>query len=178
MDASHEGAEGAVYELVLLHQRATGEGRSPDPHLEVVAGTGRVRDGHTGAGERFRTIGVVEVRVPASTLLLFGMALMLKERWPLDLVGDRFSWGLLGARAYWLLHSPRPHFVGWDAEVANLYLGTPGARHAVRSGITASELRLRLGMRSPDYEMLRPVYDGAFFLAVELNSGFYTTVGD
>jgi hypothetical protein len=131
-----------------------------------------------GAGERFRTIGVVEVRVPASTLLLFGMALMLKQRWPLDLVGDRFSWGLLGARAYWLLHSPRPHFVGWDAEVANLYLGTPGARHAVRSGITASELRLRLGVRSPDYEMLRPVYDGAFFLAVELNSGFYTTVGD
>jgi len=53
VDASHEGAEGAVHELVLLHQRAAGESRGPDAHLEVVAGTGGIRDAHLGAGERF-----------------------------------------------------------------------------------------------------------------------------
>src|SRR4030095_9619059 len=52
VDATHERAERAVDELMLLEQRASDEGRRPHATLEVIAGAGRIRDGHEGARKR------------------------------------------------------------------------------------------------------------------------------
>jgi hypothetical protein len=129
-----------------------------------------------GSPQRYRTLGVGELRAPVTSLLVYGTALALRSRLPLELLGERLSWGLLGARVYWLIQNPRPQLVGWDAEVANLYLGTPGAATAAASGITSSELRLRLGVRSLDFSRLESMFDGAFFVALEVASGYYTTI--
>jgi hypothetical protein len=129
-----------------------------------------------GSKERFRSIGVLEARAPVTSLLLYGTAFIFSTRWPLALLGEQVSWGLLGARTYFALAKPNPVLVGWDAEVANVYLGTPGSRDAAASGITSSELRLRLGVRSLDFARVHAMFDGAFFVAAEFTSGYYTTL--
>src|SRR5262245_59327694 len=54
MDLRHQTAEGAVHELVLLHERFAAEGGGAHPHVEVVAGTRGVGHVHTRPGQLLR----------------------------------------------------------------------------------------------------------------------------
>lgn len=128
-----------------------------------------------GSDVPFRSLGVIEVRAPVTSFAVYGAAWLFHSRRPLELLGEKMSWGLLGARIYATLGAPRPLLTGWDAEIANLYLGTPGSTNFSLSGITASELRIRLGWRSLDFDRMHSMFDGVVFIAAELSSGFYTT---
>src|SRR5438093_6389268 len=72
----HEGAEDPVDHLVLLDKRLAGEGRGPHPHLEVVAGAGRVLDLDLGAGQRRldATADLVGARHPHTSMGWYTLA--------------------------------------------------------------------------------------------------------
>lgn len=129
-----------------------------------------------GSDTPFRTLGVLELRTPASALILYGMAALSRSRMPLELLGDKTSVGLFGARAYAALNTTGLVFTGWDAEVVNVYLGTPGSGDASLSGITSSELRVRIGCRDASFERLQGMFSGVVFVAAEISSGYYTTL--
>lgn len=129
-----------------------------------------------GSTEPFRTLGVVELRSPVTAIVLYGAAALLRSRLPLELLGDKTSVGLFGARAYWAIEPQRLLLTGWDAEVINVYLGTPGSSDASLSGITSSELRVRVGCRDPNFDRMHDMFEGVFFIAAELSSGYYTTL--
>ncbi len=131
-----------------------------------------------GPGQTFRTLGVTELRVPLTTGFLYLAGWLFKTRAPLSLVGDRFSVGLFGARAYWALDGEGTRLNGWDAEVVNVVLGNGGqATAAAQSGLLDNELRFRVGVRvsSADQRLHRFLGD-VFTFSTEVNSGYFTSV--
>jgi hypothetical protein len=131
-----------------------------------------------GNGPRFRTLGVLELRAPVTSLALYGAALGLGSRYPLVAMGDGFAVGVFGGRAYFALDDTGVRFYGWDVEVLDYVLGTSGqVTAAARTGFLDNELRLRLGMRSRDPRIALDSWSGGgFVVSAELNSGFFSSV--
>jgi hypothetical protein len=117
----------------------------------------------------------VEVRVPVTTLALYGLGALWRSRWPLTFLGSEWSAGLMGMRAYWST-ADHPQLVGWDAEVVNVFLGDSESRSPTDAGVLDAELRLRLGTRTADLNRLDFPFGGSFFVAVEVSSGYYQTI--
>jgi hypothetical protein len=123
----------------------------------------------------FPSLLVAELRIPVTTLALYGIGALWHSRTPLNLLGAEMSTGLMGARAYWST-ADRPQLVGWDAEVLNWSLGAANAEGAASAGLLDMELRVRLGVRTEDLSRLRSFFGGAPFFAFELTSGYYYTL--
>ncbi|HYP89493.1 MAG TPA: hypothetical protein VEQ59_15100 [Polyangiaceae bacterium] len=131
-----------------------------------------------GTGPRFRTLGVAEIRAPVTTLLCYGGAILLGSRYPVALVGDRTTFGLLGGRLYLELDGAGARVEGWDVEFLEFVLGDSGqVTAAARSGFLDREVRFRLGVRSADPSVrLGDRSRDLWVISSEFNSGFFTSL--
>jgi hypothetical protein len=130
-----------------------------------------------GPTDAFRSLGVLEMRVPLTSLLAAGAGALWHSARPMTwFMGGDVSGGLLGARAYTLLAPNRMLFYGWDAEVLNVLLSPSAvAQPARRSGVLEAEGRLRLGVRSSDPSRpLRTMFGGSFVLMFEVSVGLFS----
>lgn len=156
----------------------TAQGVFPRRHtraiFELNAG---VAQGVTVAGEadRFRSLGVLEVRAPVTTLLLYGIASTFRSAVPLRILGRDFTFGLLGGRAYWLFAGDRPRLNGWDLEIFNFLLSpSESPRPEASADLLESEGRVRIGWRSDNGGLaLSSIFGGSFVVALEINSGLF-----
>jgi hypothetical protein len=105
------------------------------------------------------------------------MAMIWHTAGPLRLVGGQPSFGLFGGRAYFASDRNVVRFTGWDAEFLNAVLdNVDSARAATGAGLLDTELRGRIGWRARDSDVvLDSMFGGAWFLAVEVSSGFFAS---
>jgi len=118
---------------------------------------------------------VAEVRIPITTLAFYGLGRLWQSRGPLGVVGDGWSLGLMGSRAYWSTED-QPRIVGWDAEILNIGLGGATSGGSAVSGVLDAEVRARIGTRTIDLAPLPSFFGGSVFVALELTSGYYQTL--
>jgi hypothetical protein len=156
----------------------TAQGVFPKRHTRALAElNGGFAEGVTLAGpaDRYRSIAIVELRAPLTTLMIYGVSALFHSGRPLDLVGENVTFGFLGARAYFSLNPDQAVFTGWDVEVMNVLLDRNELPHqASKNGILDTEGRLRLGVRSDDpHDSLSFPFGGGFMAAFEVNSGLF-----
>lgn len=154
------------------------QGVFPKRHTRAVAELNAgIAEGVTLAGpaDRFRSVAVLELRAPVTTLMLYGIAALFHSGRPLDILGEDVTVGFLGARAYFSLNPGQAVFTGWDVEVINVLLDRSELPHeASKNGILDTEGRLRVGFRSDDSrDSLRFPFGGGFMAALEINSGLF-----
>jgi hypothetical protein len=167
------GVSGGIGAGIAFMTRGVFADRGARSLFEINAGLGQGIALVNGT-HQFPAMVVVEARAPLTTLLLYGAGKLWKSRVPLSILGEGFSAGFFGLRAYWSTNSGSPLINAWDVEVVNMLLKRSPVTSTGALGFLDTEGRLRVGARSPQLNTaMSGLFRGELLISFEVNGGYF-----